>query len=53
MPYSEDPAEQLPDYFVTAESISPKEHVAIQGRSPEVDRFIDFQDRQCADRLPV
>jgi len=30
MPYSEDPAEQLPDYFVTAESISPKEHVAIQ-----------------------
>lgn len=30
MPYSEDPAEQLPDDFVTAESISPKEHVAIQ-----------------------
>ncbi|MGK7294696.1 MAG: adenosylcobalamin-dependent ribonucleoside-diphosphate reductase [Candidatus Wenzhouxiangella sp. M2_3B_020] len=30
MPFSEDPEEQLPDYFVTAESISPKEHVAIQ-----------------------
>ncbi len=30
MPYSEDPAEQLPDYFVTAESITPREHVAIQ-----------------------
>jgi ribonucleoside-diphosphate reductase alpha chain len=30
MPYSEDPEEQLPDYFVTAESITPKEHVGIQ-----------------------
>ncbi|TVQ36553.1 MAG: ribonucleoside-diphosphate reductase [Wenzhouxiangella sp.] len=30
MPYSEDPEEQLPDYFVTAESITPKEHVSIQ-----------------------
>lgn len=30
MPYSEIEEEQLPDYFVTAESITPKEHVAIQ-----------------------
>ena len=30
MPYSENPDEQLPAYFVTAESITPKEHVAIQ-----------------------
>ena len=30
MPYSEDSEEQLPDYFLTAEAISPKEHVAIQ-----------------------
>ncbi len=30
MPYSENPDEQLPDYFVTAESITPKEHVTIQ-----------------------
>ncbi len=30
MPYSEQPEEQLPDYFVTAETITPKEHVAIQ-----------------------
>ncbi|AKS41975.1 adenosylcobalamin-dependent ribonucleoside-diphosphate reductase [Wenzhouxiangella marina] len=30
MPYSEDPAEQLPDYFLTAETITPKEHVGIQ-----------------------
>ncbi len=30
MPYSENPNEQLPDYFVTAESITPKEHVTIQ-----------------------
>ncbi|MAT66016.1 MAG: ribonucleoside-diphosphate reductase, adenosylcobalamin-dependent [Gammaproteobacteria bacterium] len=30
MPYSEDPEEQLPDYFITAEDITPKEHVDIQ-----------------------
>jgi len=31
MPYSEEEDEQLPDYFLTAETITPKEHVAIQG----------------------
>ena len=30
MPYSEKPNEQLPDYFITAEDISPKAHVDIQ-----------------------
>jgi ribonucleoside-diphosphate reductase alpha chain len=30
MPYSEVPEEQLPDYFLTAETITPREHVAIQ-----------------------
>ena len=30
MPYSDNPDEQLPDYFLTAETITPKEHVAIQ-----------------------
>lgn len=30
MPYSEDPEEQLPEYFMTAESITPKEHVSVQ-----------------------
>jgi len=30
MPYSEEEGEQLPDYFITAETISPKEHVDIQ-----------------------
>jgi ribonucleoside-diphosphate reductase alpha chain len=30
MPYSEDPEERLPDYFVTAEDITPKAHVDIQ-----------------------
>ena len=30
MPYSEKENEQLPDYFVTAETITPKEHVGIQ-----------------------
>ena len=31
MPYSEEEGEQLPDYFLTAETITPKEHVSIQG----------------------
>jgi ribonucleoside-diphosphate reductase alpha chain len=30
MPYSEDPNEQLPKYFITADSISPKQHVDVQ-----------------------
>ncbi len=30
MPYSENPDEQLPDYFLTAETITPREHVSIQ-----------------------
>src|SRR5690606_11846291 len=30
MPGSQDPAEKLPDYFVSSEDISPKEHVDIQ-----------------------
>jgi ribonucleoside-diphosphate reductase alpha chain len=30
MPYSENEEEQLPDYFLTAETITPKEHVGIQ-----------------------
>jgi ribonucleoside-diphosphate reductase alpha chain len=30
MPYSEDPKAQLPDYFITAEDITPKAHVDIQ-----------------------
>ncbi len=30
MPYSEDPGAALPDYFITAEDISPKQHVDVQ-----------------------
>ncbi len=30
MPYSEDPEARLPDYFVAADDITPKEHVDIQ-----------------------
>lgn len=33
MPYSEDPRTRLPDYFVAADDISPKEHVDIQAAS--------------------
>ncbi len=30
MPYAEDPAAALPDYFIAADDISPKEHVDVQ-----------------------
>ncbi|MGZ5578835.1 MAG: adenosylcobalamin-dependent ribonucleoside-diphosphate reductase [Methylobacter sp.] len=30
MPYSDDPAKQLPDYFIAADDITPKQHVDIQ-----------------------
>ena len=30
MPFSEDPAARLPDYFISADDISPKEHVDVQ-----------------------
>jgi ribonucleoside-diphosphate reductase alpha chain len=33
MPYSEDPKARLPEYFVAADDISPKEHVDIQAAS--------------------
>ncbi|MDD5321749.1 MAG: LAGLIDADG family homing endonuclease [Methylococcales bacterium] len=30
MPYSEDPEQKLPDYFIAADDVSPKQHVDIQ-----------------------
>jgi ribonucleoside-diphosphate reductase alpha chain len=33
MPYSTEPGEQLPDYFVTSEDIKPKQHVDVQAAS--------------------
>ncbi len=30
MPYSTEPAQQLPDYFISADEVSPKQHVDIQ-----------------------
>ncbi|MEI7038259.1 adenosylcobalamin-dependent ribonucleoside-diphosphate reductase [Fulvimonas yonginensis] len=33
LPFSDDPANKLPDYFVAADDISPKEHVDIQAAS--------------------
>ena len=30
MPYSDDPEEQLPDYFITSETVTPTQHVDIQ-----------------------
>ncbi|AMN45737.1 ribonucleoside-diphosphate reductase alpha chain [Steroidobacter denitrificans] len=35
MPNSSNPAEQLPDYFTTAEDITPKEHVDIQAAAQQ------------------
>ena len=33
MPYSDDPDDQLPDYFMSADDITPKDHVAVQAAS--------------------
>jgi ribonucleoside-diphosphate reductase alpha chain len=33
MPFSQDPAEKLPDYFVSSDTITPKQHVDIQAAS--------------------
>ncbi len=38
MPYSDDPDCQLPDYFMSADDISPRDHVAVQAASQ---RWID------------
>jgi ribonucleoside-diphosphate reductase alpha chain len=38
MPYSEDPAAMLPDYFISADDISPKEHVDVQAAAQ---RWVD------------
>ncbi|EAR08288.1 adenosylcobalamin-dependent ribonucleoside-diphosphate reductase [Reinekea blandensis] len=33
MPYSDEPEAQLPDYFITSDSVEPKQHVDIQAAS--------------------
>jgi ribonucleoside-diphosphate reductase alpha chain len=38
VPYSEDPAQQLPDYFITADDITPSQHVDVQAAAQ---RWID------------
>ena len=38
MPYSDDPEAQLPDYFMSADDITPKDHVSVQAASQ---RWID------------
>ncbi|HHC73154.1 MAG TPA: adenosylcobalamin-dependent ribonucleoside-diphosphate reductase, partial [Thiotrichales bacterium] len=35
MPYSEDPEKQLPDYFISADDITPTEHVDVQAAAQE------------------
>ncbi|MDD2723651.1 MAG: LAGLIDADG family homing endonuclease [Methylovulum sp.] len=38
MPYSDDPKQQLPDYFIAADDVTPKQHVDIQAAAQ---RWID------------
>ena len=38
MPYSEDPTAKLPDYFIAADDVSPKEHVDVQAAAQ---RWVD------------
>ncbi|PWV64666.1 adenosylcobalamin-dependent ribonucleoside-diphosphate reductase [Plasticicumulans acidivorans] len=38
MPYSQEPAEQLPDYFIAADDITPKAHVDVQAAAQ---RWVD------------
>jgi len=38
MPYSQDPAQQLPDYFITSDDISPEQHVDVQAAAQ---RWVD------------
>ena len=41
---AEDESSKLPDYFVTAEDISPVEHVDIQAAAQDVDRLFHFKN---------
>jgi ribonucleoside-diphosphate reductase alpha chain len=41
MPYSEDPKAKLPDYFISADEVGPKQHVDIQAAAqPWIDSAI-------------
>ena len=46
-------AEKLPDYFTTADDITPEGARRHPGRLAEVGRLLDLQDRERADGLPV
>ena len=43
----------LPEYFVTADDVTPSEHVAIQGAAQKMGGLVHIQDRQRAVRLPL
>ena len=49
MPDSTNPAEKLPDYFTTADDVTPKRARGHPGRLAAVGRFLDLQDRERAD----
>ena len=51
MPGSTKPGEKLPDYFVSSEDISPREHVDIKAAA-KMDRLVDLEDRERADDYP-
>ena len=48
-----DADEKLPDYFISADDITPKEHVDVQAAAQKWVDSLDLQDRERADRLPV
>ena len=42
-------AEKLPEYFISADDVTPRAARRHPGRRPEVGRLLDFQDRERAD----
>ena len=46
-------AEKLPDYFIAADDVTPEAACGHPGCRAEVGRFLDFEDRECADELSL
>ena len=53
MPNATDAAEKLPEYFTTADDVTPRAARGHPGRRADVGRFLHLQDRQRAHRLHV
>ena len=53
MPGSTNEAEKLPDYFISADDVTPEAARGYPGGGAEVGRLVDLQDGERADRFPV